>query len=563
MKNFFYDLSGGINLAQSKIALGMNTKKMYWADSENIEIYQNRAIVRMRGNALLGSVSEQYEAARDVDGSGHLSGAKRVSGCVVCEYGLQGDFVMLFGTCFFYYSALSGNFELKRDDLSNFESCSIVPYLNGVVVTNGADAPFYFEQGRMISKDGAQVLEEIVEFGDKGANGLEIRGSIAAVFAGRLWIAQGSTVYYSALGTYDDWTTPEDAGYISDFHVSTSEITCLKVYRDNLAIYKQDGVYLLTGSGAGDFAVVPFADKGASGAHGVLTLNNRQYFFNRCGVFALEQVGELAQLALSDNIAANIAPVFENFDILKLDGVRLVPYEAKNQIWFLIPGASNGEIADSSGETVIWVYDYVNKAWFKRVVPHNIIEIAQVKGKIYSVNSDGDVFIEDLTSTFNGETVRFKFSSPFLTLGEPNSRKTVDEFYFIFDESRDNRFNFAVSKDYLSSEKDDLERISDYQPRTMIWDTFSGDGANSTCWAPFEDIEDFNDGASSGGAMTLNEENQTETDSTACLWAEIAESAYKTEINDSNLSVQLHFEGREPQDDLAIIGLEFKEVYYD
>lgn len=600
MKNFYYDLSGGINLAQSKIALGMDTKRMCWADAENIEIYQNRGIVRMRGNALVGHISAGAAGAALNDGD---------AGAIVCiaEYGVdagavsalsgasgsggRGDFVAVTaGGCFWFYDALAGTFELKKSGLgagvagaalndggagvaeaggsSGGGAVSIVPWGAGVVVCSAADAPFYFEVGRTVTRGGELVLEEIVEFGDEGADGKPVRGSAAAVFAGRLWIAGGSTLWYSALGTFDDWTTAEDAGYISDFHTSTGEITCLKVYKENLAIYKRDGVYLLTGSGPSNFAVVPFADKGAAGPNSVLTLNNRQYFFNRYGVFALAQVGELAQITLTDNVAANIAPAFAEFDATQSGRAFVVPYEAKNQVWFVVPGAEvsgeggGSEVSGLSANdsrivgTTIWVYDYVCRAWFKRVVPQNVTAAACISGRVYTADALGRVFVEDLTSTFDGEAVRFRFSSPFLTLGEPNVRKTVEEFYFVFDEARDNRFNFAVSKDYLSSEKDDLERISDYQPRAVLWDTFAGEAANATCWAGEDDAGGALAGAgSSGGAVDRAGE--------ACFWAEAVESAYKTEINDSNLAVQLHFEGRELEDDLAIIGLEFKEVYYD
>ena len=44
METAYYNLSGGINQALTKTELGMDTKKMYWADSQNIQIYKNRGI---------------------------------------------------------------------------------------------------------------------------------------------------------------------------------------------------------------------------------------------------------------------------------------------------------------------------------------------------------------------------------------------------------------------------------------------------------------------------------------------------------------------------------------
>ena len=52
MEVSYYDLSGGINMALTKTELGLDTKKLYWTDSENIEILQNRGIVKQKGNTL-------------------------------------------------------------------------------------------------------------------------------------------------------------------------------------------------------------------------------------------------------------------------------------------------------------------------------------------------------------------------------------------------------------------------------------------------------------------------------------------------------------------------------
>ena len=35
----YFDLSGGINQATTKVELGLNPKRICWSDSKNIEIY--------------------------------------------------------------------------------------------------------------------------------------------------------------------------------------------------------------------------------------------------------------------------------------------------------------------------------------------------------------------------------------------------------------------------------------------------------------------------------------------------------------------------------------------
>ena len=56
MRTSFYNLSGGINKSSTKTELGMDVSKLYWSDSKNMEILQNKGIIRQKGNVLLTSV---------------------------------------------------------------------------------------------------------------------------------------------------------------------------------------------------------------------------------------------------------------------------------------------------------------------------------------------------------------------------------------------------------------------------------------------------------------------------------------------------------------------------
>ena len=58
MEVSYYNLSGGINTALTKTELGFDTKKVYWTDAENIEILQNRGIVKQKGSTLFLELPE-------------------------------------------------------------------------------------------------------------------------------------------------------------------------------------------------------------------------------------------------------------------------------------------------------------------------------------------------------------------------------------------------------------------------------------------------------------------------------------------------------------------------
>ena len=59
METAYYNLAGGINLSLTKTELGVDTKKIYWTDSENIEIFQNRGITRQKGNTIFLEIGEK------------------------------------------------------------------------------------------------------------------------------------------------------------------------------------------------------------------------------------------------------------------------------------------------------------------------------------------------------------------------------------------------------------------------------------------------------------------------------------------------------------------------
>ena len=78
----------------------------------------------------------------------------------------------------------------------------------------------------------------------------------ASVFIGADYgVQKNQPCIIPALGTYDNFELENDAGYINDFHTDTNNIIGMQNYKEYLAIYKKDKVYLLSGSNPSDFAV--------------------------------------------------------------------------------------------------------------------------------------------------------------------------------------------------------------------------------------------------------------------------------------------------------------------
>ena len=494
MEIAYYDLSGGINQASTKTELGLNTKKVYWADSENIEILANKGICKQKGNTLMLSLPEE-----DAITGMHETGKKLI---ITTESGK-----------IYVYDSESKDTELVDKVLTGY-SPLFANFLTGTVIATESDEPFYLEQD--LSVENCMTTP--------------VNVSAIAIFRGRVWFASGATLYFSALGRYNDFETPEDAGYISDFYTDTADITAIKSYKDYLAVYKRDKVYLITGSSPENFAVVPFADKGCLSARSIVNVENKQYFLNQ-GIFALEQVGELNQIQLGSEISLKIKPEFNKFTSLQLKNSFCVHYESKNQVWYFFP------YSDSKYFKTVWINDYVNKAWYKRIIPQNITTACIFDYNILTADNTGNIYIEDRGNDFNGEPIKFMWKSPFFAIGSAHHRKMIDEFYFIIDESFDNHFDFTVYKDYDSEHSDDPETIYSIHLEHMIWadDTTSD---NTPChWA-------------------LDDENIP-------IWSVNTNTLEKAEISEANYSIQLCITGSNIDEACAIIGLQFREIYND
>ena len=501
MEVSYYNLAGGINQSLTKTELGIDTKKIYWTDSKNVEIYQNRGIVKQKGNTLFLDMEEEITGIAEIN-------AYDISKFVITT---------ISGKIYIYEE--SGAQKTLIDKTLTGQKPVFLNFLNGILIMTESDGLFYI-------KNNSEY--EVVECNLKDLNEELLTGGVMAVYKGRVWVAKDATIYYSSLGTYNDFTTSNDAGYINEFHTDTGSITALRPYKDYLAVYKNDSVYLLTGTSPEDFAIVLFANKGAVGANSIVNVENKQYFLSN-GIYALEQVGELNQIQLGSEISQKIKQEFSSF--VHLENTIALHYEAKNQIWFFFP------YADDNYYHTVWINDYVNKAWYKRVIPQDIVCACVYNGNIYTADKDGNIYREDFGSTFNGDPVEFMWKSPFLALTNPHHRKMIDEFYFLLDTEYDNNFSFSVYKDYDSEYSDDFETIYSIHEDHLIWAD-----------------DETSDGLPCHWALD---------DAVVPVWSINKDTMEKAEISEANYAVQLCISGDQITNSCAIIGLQFREVYED
>ncbi len=501
MEKAYYNLAGGINQSLTKTELGIDTKKIYWSDSENIEIFQNRGITKQKGNSLFLDIEEEITGLAEM-----------------LAYDISKLVITTVSGKIYIYDENHSQKTLVSKTLTG-KNPVFLSFLNGILVMTESDGLFYIKNNSSY---------DVVECDLKDLSDNTVTGASLTVYKGRVWVAKDATIYYSALGTYNDFKTENDAGYINEFHTDTGSITALKPYKDYLAIYKKNSVYLLTGTSPDDFAIVLFANKGAIGSNAIVNVENKQYFLSN-GIFALEQVGELNQIQLGSEISTKIKQEFSLFG--NLSGTISLHYEEKSQIWYFFP------YADDNYFHTVWINDYANKAWYKRIIPQNIVTACLYDGAIFTADDTGKIYKEDFGTTFNGEAIKFMWKSPFLAITDAHHRKIIDEFYFLLDTENDNDFNFSVYKDYDSEYSDDIERIYSVHDEHLIWADDSTSDSLPCHWAKDEDSYP--------------------------VWAINKDTMEKAEISESNYSIQLCVSGEEITQSCAIIGLQFREIYND
>lgn len=500
MEVAYYNLSGGINQALTKTELGLETKKIYWTDAENVEIFQNRGIIRQNGNILAFDFGEK------------ITGLAEIS-----AYDTKKLIITTVSGKIYAHDTSNNNTVQINKTLTGIKPV-FQSFLNGILIMTENDPLFYIKNNSTY---------DVVNCNLKDLNNQYITDASITVYKGRVWAAKDATIYYSALGTYNNFTLANDAGYINEFHTDTGYITALKPYKDYLAIYKKDSVYLLTGTNPDDFTIIPFANKGAVNSSSVVNVDNKQYFLNN-GIYALEQVGELNQIQLGSEISLKIKNEFELFN--NIQNTISLHYEKRNQIWYFFP------YKDNQYFHTVWINDYINKAWYKRVIPQDITAACVFNNLIYTADKDGKIYIEDYGTSFNGEPIKFFWKSPFLSVTSPHHRKIIDEFYFLIDTEYDNNFDFFVYKDYDSQYPDDEDKIFSIHQNHLVW-TSSNVAEMYSLWAG-----DEGDGL---------------------IWPINSDTMEKAEISDSNYSVQICISGNELTNSCAIIGLQFKEIYND
>lgn len=432
------DWSGGIRYNGQNQSI----KNTSWADAKNVELKSDQSgygVCRMKGNINLLKSS--------------LPDNTKILG--LFEYIKKDNKYLVVNTsegCFYEFDPLAGLLSQPlKFGLSTTALCTYVNFQNGVVVSNGVDDPFFYEHG----------ADTPIKQCNAARSGIPIRGQAIAEFNNRLFIGVGGTLYYSALGRYDDWTSSNDSGYIANFHNSSASILALKKYGEFLALHKEGFTFLLAGTSPDDFSISPFTDRGSSSSFGAVNAEGKQFFYNN-GVYYLDY-NSLMQYKLSDEITPPIKSDLVNLDKTKIRKIIALHYPKKNQIWFYM------NYLNLTGYSVCWIYDFLNQCWYKRI-QQEIICACLFDDEIYTGTADGKILKENYGNSFDGTAIEFFFDTPYFNMGVSSKPKSIEEFNILFDYNSINKFQLGYR--YNDDERtEDTEYVDQIDQDTLIWDS--------------------------------------------------------------------------------------------
>lgn len=317
----------------------------------------------------------------------------------------------------YLFNKESGNLTLKKDGLSlTGISC-------GCDASQGWSDLFVFSNSKEllsieINHYSEGVLDEVTMMELQDMDGRDIKGLGVVIFAGRLWVFSGQTLWYSVQEDIYDFSTSDaeistSAGYIE----FVKNITAIYPYLGTLAVFHKNSSCLISVDENGVFSKTMDSPGGCAGYNSLVFHGIELYFYDdtKKGIFSFRQVIN-GDKTLGENIGVNIQEELVNISASELNNIRTVSVVTsdRNEVWFLIPS--------SGSYSIILIYDYIRKCWVKRK-SQKINCLAIVGGVLYSGGET--IYEEYVSNSFDGEFIEAFYKCAPLNLGRENSIKVV------------------------------------------------------------------------------------------------------------------------------------------
>lgn len=240
--------------------------------------------------------------------------------------------------------------------------------------------------------------------------------SLLAVVKNRMWLGEGSDIFYSGVADYQDWgrdpTSPEGEGALlngGSFSVQNQDgdsITAFATFQGDLLVFKgvnNNTIHAVLGETSNDFYPKQ-KSKGLSCVNSMAagTVDSDVLFCGNGGVYSYRVVDTVGNTQAVP-ISLKINPELDISDVVSATYAPSIGY------FFVIMG--NG---------FTYLYHKPTQTWYKWIFEFSPVDVAEFRDFIYFGASDGQIYrLNDDSKTDNGNefysvvrTKVFKGSSP-------------------------------------------------------------------------------------------------------------------------------------------------------
>lgn len=411
--------------------LSKESKNLYFTESKNMDIIAN-TIRRMRGQevklTLPAGVTGLYE--HEIEGEFFLK--------ALCRDGKL-----------YQVEPLTNTQTVIKEGLSTLED--VKPYffqfMNDLIVINGKNDPFIVDGNGNCTDSG--FYSTYNKYGTCGVS-----------FAGRIFIADGNLLAWTAANTTNVWTNTDplitDAGYKENF---VGKIIALSKFSSYLVIFTTSDIYIMSGTNGGNFAVEHYSEDGIQSRFGITKIDNKLYLWKK-GLMPIEYAGDIPQLKIGITITELIKNSLDDIDNFRLNEIILIPYEDRKQIWVYIPVINKPELYKC---IIVSFENYAkNKGvtcYFREGNP--ITCGCSFRGKVYTGTSTGDIYQEDTGNTFAGNRIEAHCYFNPLRLGTSRIKTKYDVIDLTLDSKSINKFKFLTRYDgeFYNEDSEDIDLI--------------------------------------------------------------------------------------------------------
>ena len=413
---------------------------MFWSDCKNVEVY-NGLLRKMNGCTDLFTTSLGVPIL-----GGHNYYVSSVEYLVF--NGGDGNFYLYDG--FGGYTAKDLTPIGKNiTKLSTTAKCQYTQFFNYIIVCNGVDEMFAYD----ITTD--LIVE--TNFTAQAATNTSPIGYCSASFMDRLWVADGSTLYYSDIATPSEWrndptgTPPKLGGYIQNAGWGDSDkIESIQATTGYLLLRTKRKTYIVTMDAMENPGVQVFDDKGICSRFGSVSHDKNNYFFCpvNTGVYSFGQATDIGTFRTLDPVSRRItSTIAAELDLTNLNNLYIVSYPNRNQFWMYIP------TIDGKLQTC-YVFDFnyhspnstpVDFVPIYRRVGNPITCAFTYNNQIYTGTSTGQIQKEDSGVDFSGNVLDWFVYLPYISFGTRSKYKRCSDVKLWVSTTKVNKFKIAIS----------------------------------------------------------------------------------------------------------------------